>query len=250
MSSYCVSDVHGNLWALEKMLKKIDFKYDGTDSLFVLGDMVDWGSQSIETLLFCKELDEKYDFITILMGNHDYMMLTCIELSKSDNKSEIIRWENNGGEETLEGYLKLDKNIQKSIKNWLHTLKYYVSDLEIGGIKFYLTHSRPYEEKFERKYQNSLEQMVWKRIEYYDNPMKSLLKNEETLLINGHTTTKDYQKLDVHGKCRIYIGLENQHIGIDCGCKAFKTFRKFGRLACLRLDDFKEFYINEEDINE
>lgn len=38
---------------------------------------------------------------------------------------------------------------------------------------------------------------------------------------------------------RIYHG--NRMIGIDCGC-AYKS----GRLACLRLDDMKEFY-SEQD---
>ena len=38
---------------------------------------------------------------------------------------------------------------------------------------------------------------------------------------------------------RIYHG--NRMIGIDCGC-AYKN----GRLACLRLDDMKEFY-SEQD---
>ena len=43
MSTYVISDIHGQLYAFKKMLNKIDFKFDGTDELHILGDMVDWG---------------------------------------------------------------------------------------------------------------------------------------------------------------------------------------------------------------
>ena len=60
-------------------LEKINFKYDGTDKLYLLGDYVDWGPKSLETLLFVKELSEKYDFIFPLIGNHDLMFLEQIQ---------------------------------------------------------------------------------------------------------------------------------------------------------------------------
>jgi len=43
MSTYVISDIHGELDAFKEMLEKINFKYDGTDELHIIGDMVDWG---------------------------------------------------------------------------------------------------------------------------------------------------------------------------------------------------------------
>ena len=53
---------------------------------------------------------------------------------------------------------------------------------------------------------------------------------KDKIIITGHTPT-----LAINGKDKIYHNKNN--IVIDCGC----TYG--GRLACLRLDDMKEFYV-------
>ena len=58
-------------------------------------------------------------------------------------------------------------------------------------------------------------------------------------MIFGHTPTCHYQS---NTPMRIYHG--NGRIGVDCGC-AYPE----GRLACLRLDDMKEFYSDLEGVN-
>ena len=75
MATYAISDIHGQLDKFKEMLDVIDFNFDGVDELHILGDMIDWGKQSLETLLYCKALSEKHNFIHIYRGNHEQMML-------------------------------------------------------------------------------------------------------------------------------------------------------------------------------
>ena len=60
---------------------------------------------------------------------------------------------------------------------------------------------------------------------------------DDKIVIFGHTPTHhymyDYPMAIWHGRDKI---------GIDCGC----AWGKDGRLGCLRLDDMKEFYSEEE----
>ena len=67
------------------------------------------------------------------------------------------------------------------------------------------------------------------------------LSADETMLngktvIFGHTPTDEYQSAS---PLKIWYGINK--IGIDCGCGHREPSC---RLACLRLDDMKEFYSN------
>lgn len=251
MATYCVSDIHGNLKELKALLEKIQFKYDGSDRLIIVGDMVDWGRQSIETLLFCMELDKEYEFVTVLMGNHDYMMLEYLLTGYTKEvTSELMHsnWGSNGGVKTFKQYIKLNGRTKKEIIDWLSKLKYAVEGLEVGDRKFYVTHSSPLIKTVigSRSYYKSHEErMIWERIEETDNPMKDKLGDNKSILVYGHTITNNYDSIDENGKCKIFINLHNQKICIDCGGKVLGK-KAYARLACLRLDDLKEYYIEEE----
>ncbi len=51
MATYIVSDIHGAFDEFHKLLDKVEFCYDGSDELYLLGDYADWGAKSMETLL-------------------------------------------------------------------------------------------------------------------------------------------------------------------------------------------------------
>lgn len=252
MSTYCISDIHGNLREFKSMLVEIGFKYDGSDRLIIMGDMVDWGKESIETLMFCMGLDKEYDFIDVLMGNHELMMLEDIEKRQGEFIGEyfpITNWGRNGGIWTLEGYLKLDKETREKIKRWLCNLRYFLKDVEVGGNRFYITHSSPYMKKPDFRtmgYKNNFEKMLWERVNIGDNVLKNLLNDDKSILVHGHTITKNYGSLDGNGKSKVYYELDNQRICIDCGAKVF-GYRNYGRLACIRLDDMKEYYVDYQE---
>ena len=46
--TYVMSDIHGNYTAFKQMLKEINFTDD--DLLYIVGDLVDYGSESMELL--------------------------------------------------------------------------------------------------------------------------------------------------------------------------------------------------------
>ena len=71
------------------------------------------------------------------------------------------------------------------------------------------------------------------------------------IIIFGHTPTSEYQHSN---PLEIWRSPSGGKIGIDCGCGFPHPLSQgrhpaYGRLACLRLDDMKVFY-SEEDILE
>ena len=67
MSIYAIGDIQGCYEALRALLVKIDFNPD-KDQLWFVGDLVNRGSNNLETLRFIKNLGD--NAISIL-GNHD-----------------------------------------------------------------------------------------------------------------------------------------------------------------------------------
>ena len=72
MATYCVSDIHGDHDKYFRILKEISFSED--DTLFVLGDVVDRGPQSMEVLL---DMMGRPNVIPIV-GNHEFMAARCL----------------------------------------------------------------------------------------------------------------------------------------------------------------------------
>ena len=107
---YAISDLHGCYEKYVKMLEKIRFKE--SDTLYILGDVVDRGSGGINILLDMMHKDN----IIPIMGNHDYTACTLLKaFGQSDAKSsrEKLRdafelWLYDGGEPTYTAYRKLN----------------------------------------------------------------------------------------------------------------------------------------------
>ena len=95
------------------------------------------------------------------------------------------------------------------------------------------------------RYDNQEEYAVWNRIYYYEPDI------EGKIIIFGHTPTSEYQH---NNPLEIWRSPSGGKIGIDCGSGFPHPLSQgrhpaYGRLACLRLDDMKVFY-SEEDIPE
>ena len=67
MKTYVISDIHGMYDKYEAMLRKI--RFSDSDMLFVLGDVLDRGSEGMKVLWSMM----MYPNIIPLLGNHDYM---------------------------------------------------------------------------------------------------------------------------------------------------------------------------------
>lgn len=86
------------------------------------------------------------------------------------------------------------------------------------------------------------------RENFWDHPVnKELLKEkgypDDSVVIFGHTTTRDIA-IDKTGSYAAYekIWYDTDKIGIDCAA-CFPN----GQLACLRLDDMQEFYVENKE---
>ena len=88
--NYLVGDVQGCCDALRRLLQEIDFSAS-RDRLYVLGDLVNRGPQSLATLRLLRELD---DSAVCLLGNHDLHLLAVAfggrRVHRNDTFSDVL----------------------------------------------------------------------------------------------------------------------------------------------------------------
>lgn len=143
---YAVSDIHGALDVFKEALKNIDLS-DKNNQLILLGDYIDRGRQSCETLYFIKDLQENYPKqVIVLRGNHEEMFLEQFSkgyLFTSTDYDEIQKYLSENELENIvkrfEGVSSLNARIcnvyremialsklkHKELIKWLRTLPYY-----------------------------------------------------------------------------------------------------------------------------
>ena len=71
MTDYVVGDIQGCLDPLLRLLDRVNFE-PATDRLLAVGDLVNRGPKSLETLRFCKGLGNSFSSV---LGNHDLHLL-------------------------------------------------------------------------------------------------------------------------------------------------------------------------------
>ena len=234
MSTYVISDIHGNYNAYMDMLKKIQF--DDDDILYILGDILDRGPNPIQVVLDVM----KRPNVEVLAGNHCVMALECLSFLLKEITQEsladldremfgkLLNWRQNGASTTIKEFLKYDRSIQQEILAFISELDVY-DEIEVAGKTFILVHAGLGNFSPEKQlWEYELNELVWDRPDY------EKMYFSDKYVISGHTPT-----MAIEGNPRpgdIYQA--NHHIAIDCVC-SFPG----GRLACMRLDDMKEFYV-------
>lgn len=90
MATYAVGDLQGCLDPLKQLLETVQFNSD-RDQLWLVGDLINRGPQSLQTLEF---LYPRRDNVIAVLGNHDLHLLACAFghrlPSKSDTLDEIL----------------------------------------------------------------------------------------------------------------------------------------------------------------
>lgn len=88
MSTYVVGDIQGCFKPLKKLLKKVGFNRD-SDKLWCVGDLINRGPRSLETLRFLHDMD---DATEIVLGNHDLHFIAMHEdCAPARNKDTLVK---------------------------------------------------------------------------------------------------------------------------------------------------------------
>lgn len=213
---YVMSDIHGRKDRFDDILNQI--KLQDEDTLYVLGDVVDRNPAGINILEYIMDKPN----IKMLLGNHEYMMIESLTFNK-----DTWLWHYNGGDVTQENWEKRDPETREKILDYIKNLP-LMYELNVNGANFRLVHGKsPTEKQISCCGVEKLKkEIVWDRVRSSDSGF------EDIIVVFGHTPTYHYQKVTP-----LKIWHNNNLIGIDCGAAYFD-----GRLACLRLDDMKEFY--------
>lgn len=218
---YVLSDIHGREDRFDNILNQIDF--NDADHLYILGDIIDRTPYGVHLL---RRISRAHN-MTMLLGNHEYMMLDAID--HPDDKHKQSLWQNsNAGYITWEKWKFCTHAFREEMLAFLRDLPINI-ELSYAGKEWLLVHGSPeimYGPRDYYDYRDSRKFAVWHRLSESD-----VIPGNRTVIF-GHTPTCYYTGSN---PMSIYYG--KQRIGIDCGC-AYKE----GRLACFRLDDGKEFY--------
>ena len=86
MATYAIGDVQGCYYSLQDLLKKISFN-PSNDQLWFVGDIVNRGRYSLETLTWCYENKRN---IQIVLGNHDLHFLAIFFKQRSENEKDTL----------------------------------------------------------------------------------------------------------------------------------------------------------------
>lgn len=230
---YVTSDIHGKLDRLKRLIETIELSAD--DKLYIIGDLVDRGDKPIGTIEFVMD----HPNIEVIIGNHDEMMLHSI---KYEDEVQIERWGRNGSGPTIDGFFKKDLDEQEKILSYIDGLPYF----KIIDNKYLLVHAGFDPAKlFEDMEKMSLEEalnsqkdrLVWVRDDFIKN--KAL---DNLITVFGHSPRPYIEKcFSREAELPYEIWFDDvfkDKIGIDTG-----NCYEDGRMACLRLDDHKVFYI-------
>ncbi|MBO6047564.1 MAG: serine/threonine protein phosphatase [Erysipelotrichaceae bacterium] len=239
-----MSDLHGQFVLLQLMLEKIGFTDD--DELFILGDIMDRGPNSIDIYYFVQSMPN----IHMLRGNHEIMMVQslqkAIELKDLDSvRNNAYRlWKTNGGAKTVESireYLQKDAiPYEEYIENrtlfvqeiidFINSLPSYY-EFDYLGKHYVLVHAGV-DPEAETMDDMDPELMSWIREYFYlseCNPDYTYIFGHTPLcFINNDRSFNIWYDPDYHNK-----------IGIDGGLAVADK----GQLNCLCLTDGQEYAI-------
>ena len=235
--TYAISDIHGCYDEFTALLEKINFGPD--DTLYILGDVIDRGPDSIKCLKYIMDAAN----IHLQMGNHEQMMIDALTSDWKADPSYMEHWMGNGGNVVLSEFIKLPKDEQESILDFIAALP-YLCQVKMGEQNYVLVHAGlnvvDHRATFGKGVttlnvlpkQHLVEDLLWIREKFF---RKKALPRSITVF--GHTPIPMIKPFNGGKVWRDKRW--GDKIGIDGGCVYG------GSLLALRLDDMAEFAVEK-----
>lgn len=222
MGTFVISDIHGYNDTFRKALKFIKLKK--TDTLILLGDLIDRGNDSKGVLDTVLLLIENGFNIICLKGNHEQMLIEAFDSIQSK-----INWLKNGGDMTLSSFYT--SSIEKIPPSYIDFIKSFKSFYTYNN--FIFVHAgldMNLENPFADEYS-----LLWMRDpENYLN--ETWLQNRT--VIHGHNPTSQNQiKENINNRAKI--------ICIDNGC--FMKREGYGSMCVLEIENLSYNFIKWEE---
>ena len=255
-----MSDIHGCYDDFLTMLEQINFNDD--DQLILAGDYIDRGSQSFEML---KWIENAPDNVLLIKGNHEAEFAQCIEILISFIKKLNISVSNS--EELLKVYSVLKDDFKDSMFDYYETIKALLIDhnvtlfdlqnwksliddmsyyfkITINKRKHIIVHAGYIPEEYFKKVHDQYDDVESFYIYAREDSLKYGGQKDSTIIF-GHTPTVIkggfynngyvYKYIDSKKNCTFY--------NIDCGKVYYSEKYTNAKLACIRLEDKRVFYI-------
>lgn len=230
---YVIGDVHGKCEQLKDLIKKMKLRPE--DELYILGDIIDRGPDSVKALRFLMSLPNCH----CIAGNHEVMLLENMKFLMNEitddflnhlseqNMELLVNWINNGASGTISEFSKLSKEEMKDLLEFVGDFEAY-AELEVNGQKYLLVHAGLGNFAEDKElYDYAIEELVWTRADY-EAPYY-----QDVIVVTDHTPTQKILNNPRPG----YIFRGNNHIAMDCG-----ACYPHGRLAGICLETGEEFY--------
>lgn len=267
---YCVSNIHGRIDLFSRLLEEVRFSDD--DFIYILGDCIDKGGglAALERIMDMQANSKA----KLILGNHehnflknissiDFSIVNKIEYADFISRSNITRnnyFEQNSHMERIHYlYQKFFNSVTAAneltvYESYHSCMDFWSYDIERQNkIKEFLTATPTYEDI--RTDNGKCFRLLHAGCDK-DGKVDLSISNEfftkespikDKTIVFGHSNTKLIRMLmdGVYTKPTIWYDKQNGNdkIGIDCDCAHFG-----GRLACLRLDDMQEFYIENDNL--
>ncbi len=145
MATYVISDIHGEYERFMELLEEIELK--DTDTLYILGDILDRGEHPIKVVLKLMEMPNAF----CIVGNHEVMALEClrflcqeitdlaIEEVDAELLDNLVLWKYNGGDATIREFRALDPEMREEVLNFLEDFSLY-EERTVGEKQYLLVH--------------------------------------------------------------------------------------------------------------
>ena len=213
IATYVISDIHGQYDMFMELLDKIKLK--DSDTLYILGDVLDRGPHPIKTL---KKL-MKMPNVICLVGNHELMALEClnflmkeiadtsIEELDEEMLDNLVTWQYNGSSSTIEEFEQLSAEDRQDMIDFIKEFMVY-EEVSVKDKDYLLVHAGLGNYSPDKDMEDySLHDLIWERPDY------DVQYFPDKHVITGHTPTQTIENNPRPG----YIFRRNNHIAIDCG---------------------------------